>query len=236
MFYPLIHTNNTLFIKDKYNDQIKALKLFFNETSAKSIPSKKLKFGGGTALAIYYFQHRLSFDIDLFVEDIQYLDFIRPKLWIEESNNFKASEQIDQHNHIGLITSNNIKVDILCDPNSTEGFCDNTKEIIPFDIYIESIENILAKKITFRKRDNKARDILDIATAISKDKLIIKKMLDSNKVLIDDILILQESLQKLNQEKYVIDIEMVEPFEDFLHIANTAHQIILDNINQTVLV
>lgn len=147
MSYQSIRINNISFIQNYYSEQIIALELFLNETGAKSIPNEKLKFGGGTALAIYYFQHRLSFDIDLFVEDIQYLDFIRPKLWIEESSHFNPSEYIDQHNHIGLITSNDIKVDILPDSNSTEGFIDNTKEIFPFDIYIESIENILAKKI-----------------------------------------------------------------------------------------
>jgi len=198
MSYQSILINDITFIKSHYTDQIKALELFFNETGAKSIPNHKLKFGGGTALAIYYFEHRLSFDIDLFVEDIQYLDFIRPKLWIDESNSFNPTEYIDQHNHIGLSTSNDIKIDILADPNSTEGFMDNTKAIFPFDIYVESIENILAKKITFRKKDNKARDIFDIATAISKDNFIIKNMIETHKVTLDDILILQDSLKNLN--------------------------------------
>lgn len=235
MSYPSIHINNISFVKEYYSEQIKALELFFDEININSIPKQKIKFGGGTALTIYYFQHRLSFDIDLFVEDIQYLDFIRPKLWIEESIHFNASEYIDQHNHIGLTTSNDIKVDILCDTNSTDGFIDDSKEIFPFDIYIESIESILSKKITFRKKDNKARDIFDIVTAISKDKLILKKMLESNKVSKDDILILQESIKNLNQKKYSIEIEMIEPFKEFHDIANNAQQIILGNIEEIIL-
>jgi len=230
MSYQSIHINNISFIQEYYSNQIKALELFWGETGAKSIPNEKLKLGGGTALAIYYFGHRLSFDIDLFVEDVQYLDFIRPKLWIDESDHFNPSEYIDQYNHIGLITSNDIKVDILVCTNSTEGFIDNTKQIFSFDIYIESIENILAKKITFRKKDNKARDIFDIATAISKDKLIIKSMIEKNKVTIDDIVILKESIENLNRKKYEIEIEMVEPFKEFQDIADNAPQIILDNI------
>lgn len=235
MSYQSIHINNISFIKSHYIEQIKALELFFDETNANSMPKEKIKFGGGTALAIYYFGHRLSFDIDLFVEDIQYLDFIRPKFWIEESVHFNASEYIDQHNHIGLITSNDIKVDILPDMNSTDGHIDNSKLIFPFDIYIESIESILAKKITFRKKDNKARDIFDIATGISRDKFIIKKMLDQNKVSKDDIFILQESLKNLNQKKYSIEIEMVEPFKEFHEIANNSQQIILESIEEIIL-
>lgn len=65
----LKHTNSD-FIEEHYKEQIIALDLFFKESGAKHIPSSKIIFGGGTALAIYYFQHRLSFDIDLFVSDI----------------------------------------------------------------------------------------------------------------------------------------------------------------------
>lgn len=234
MSYQLTHINNTSFIHKNYSEQIKALELFFKETNTNSIPISKIKFGGGTALSIYYFQHRLSFDIDLFVEDGQYLDFLRPKLWIEESSNFNANEYIDQYNHIGLVTSNDIKVDILTDMNSTEYFIDDTKKIFPFDIYIESIENILAKKITFRKTDNKARDIFDLATAISKDKFIIQNMLKSDKIMMDDILILQKSIENLNHKKYMIEIEIVEPFEEFKTIAKNAQHIILENITDTL--
>jgi len=215
-----------------YLDQIKDLDLFYQESNIKSIPSDKVKFGGGTALSMYYFQHRLSFDIDLFVEDIQYLDFIRPKLWIDESNSFNPNEYIEQHNHIGLTTSNDIKVDILFDSNSTDGFIDDTHKIFPFDIYIESIENILAKKITFRKKDNKARDIFDIATAISKDENIIEQMLQQNKIIKDDLLILKDSLNNLNLNKFAIAIEMVEPFQEYKNIALNAHKIILENLEK----
>jgi hypothetical protein len=83
--YQLTHINNIDFIKKHYSDQIEALISFYQETSMKSMPKGSIKFGGGTALAMYYFQHRLSFDIDLFVNDIQYMDYLRPKMWIEET-------------------------------------------------------------------------------------------------------------------------------------------------------
>lgn len=86
----LKHTNSD-FIEEHYKDQIIALDLFFKESGAKHIPSSKIRFGGGTALAIYYFQHRLSFDIDLFVSDVQYLDYIRPKCGLKNQTFFKIS-------------------------------------------------------------------------------------------------------------------------------------------------
>lgn len=36
---------------------------------------------------------------------------------------------------------------------------DNSKKLVDFDLYIEDITDIIAKKITFRKKDNKTRDI-----------------------------------------------------------------------------
>ncbi|WP_066177197.1 nucleotidyl transferase AbiEii/AbiGii toxin family protein [Arcobacter porcinus] len=62
----LLKPTNLDFIEEHYKEQIIALSLFFKESGAKHIPSSKIRFGGGTALTIYYFQHRLSFDIDLF--------------------------------------------------------------------------------------------------------------------------------------------------------------------------
>ena len=61
----LKHTNSD-FIEEHYKEQIIALDLFFKESGAKHIPSSKIRFGGGTALAIYYFQHRLLILIYLY--------------------------------------------------------------------------------------------------------------------------------------------------------------------------
>ncbi len=45
-------------------------------------------FGGGTALSIFHFQHRISFDIDIFVTEAQVFDFLHPKWFIDESEVF----------------------------------------------------------------------------------------------------------------------------------------------------
>lgn len=62
---------NIEFIKEHYGEQIHALNSFIQDaySSLTNQDHSKIRFGGGTALAIYYFQHRLSFDIDLFVTD-----------------------------------------------------------------------------------------------------------------------------------------------------------------------
>lgn len=99
-----------------YKNQIEALESFYPIIKASSIPIENISFGGGTALALYYFQHRLSFDIDLFLSDNQYMNFLSPKLWVDDTANF-SSNYMEQAHHIRLDTINNIKIDILSRPN-----------------------------------------------------------------------------------------------------------------------
>jgi len=183
-------------------------------------------------LSIYYYQHRLSFDIDLFILNPQYLAYFSPKLWIEDYESFDQSQYIDQSNHIGVITSNNIKIDILVDPNSTSALVDDSKKIFPFDMYIESIEDIIAKKIVFRKKDNKTRDIFDIALCISKNKYLLNELIKSEKILKDDLIQLKEALLSINMERYYSQLKIVEPIKKYENIANKSVEIILNNIEE----
>ena len=91
--------------KKIYAEQIEAFNWFIDECfpSLPNMDSSLVRFGGGTALGIYYFRHRRSFDIDLFVTDQQVMSYLSPKLWIDDSKYFKTSEYIDQPNHIRSI-------------------------------------------------------------------------------------------------------------------------------------
>lgn len=198
------------------------------------MPIGAIKFGGGTALAMYYFQHRLSFDIDLFLADQQFLSFYSPKLWIDSYTSFNDSEYIDTFNHIGVITSNDIKIDILVDPNTSEKYVDNSKKIFPFDIHIETIEDIISKKIVFRKKDNKTRDIFDIAISIVKDDNLISRLLSSGKIEQKDLVELYEALSSLNINKYNSQIEIIEPLPEYNKIANNAPTIILEKLESFI--
>ncbi len=225
-----INPNKLEFIKESYQDQITALELFFKDAFAKTLPKDIIKFGGGTALSIYYFQHRLSFDIDLFLIDQQYLSYFSPKHWIEDTSNFNGSQYIDIHNHIGVVSANNIKVDILVDSSSDTVLMDDTKTIFPFDIRVESIEDILAKKIVFRKKDNKARDIFDIAVAIQNDENILHNLLKNKRVTDEDLQIFQTALESINMQKYKTTIDLIEPINEYLSLADEAPDFILSSL------
>lgn len=141
---------------------------------------------------------------------------------------------IDTHNHIGVVSANNIKVDILVDSSSKSLLIDTSKDIFSFDIRVESIEDILAKKIVFRKKDNKARDIFDIAVAISKDNNIIDNLLSNEKITQEDLGIFLNALENINMKKYQIAIELVEPIGEYIVLANEAPQFIIEHIRSRI--
>lgn len=229
--------DNIDFIQEHYGEQINAFRWLIEERFGylPNQNSSLLRFGGGTALAIYYFQHRKSFDIDLFATDKQVLNYLSPKTWIEESRHFNTSEYIDQAHHVGLLSNNNIKVDILVSSDFIEPpLIDSSRELFSVDIYVESISDIIAKKIVFRNTQNKTRDIIDIAVALSKEPTILVSMVEKGAVSLENIKTLQGAINALNREKYVYETEIVEPFDEYQAIAESAPNMILEECSRLI--
>lgn len=230
---------NIEFIHEHYSEQIHALNSFMGD-AYKYLPNRDnstIRFGGGTALAIYYFQHRLSFDIDLFVTDIQILNYLSPKHWIDETNNFNTSRYIDLSNHIRVLEKkNNIKVDVLVAQNtSSEYLLDDSKDIFHSDIYVESIEDIIAKKIVYRRNDNLTRDIIDIAISINHADNVLEKLYVAQKITKEDIQDLYNSIGELDRETFNEEIEIVAPFENYIEDAKNAPEIISEACQKILL-
>lgn len=221
---------NIEFVKEHYADQINALNGFIKD-AYPYLPNKdnsQVRFGGGTALSIYYFQHRLSFDIDLFVTDQQIMSYLSPKHWLEEAKEFNDSNYVDLNNHIRvLFLKNNIKVDVLVSPNpSKEGFIDSSQELFISNVYVESLEDIISKKIVYRRNDNLTRDIIDIAISIKYAENTLKRLFDAESISLQDVKELFSSLEKLDLETFSEELEIVKPFEKYMQTAIDAPNII----------
>ncbi len=218
-------TKTHAFILETYAKQIKALNDLISECK-KLLPNNDLsfiRFGGGTALAIYHFQHRKSFDIDLFVTDPQILNYLSPKHWLEDSRLFNTAKYIDLANHIRLLTKENIKIDILVSQDFIgHAVIDDSHTFFHENIYVESLEDILAKKIIYRKDQNKSRDIIDLSVALYHDATIFEKLLNSEAVAIQDLHDLHDALVKLDTQKYLDEIDLVAPREFYVNIAKNA--------------
>lgn len=218
-------TKTNTFILKTYAKQIKALNDLISECK-KLLPNHDLsliRFGGGTALAMYHFQHRKSFDIDLFVTDPQILNYLSPKHWIEDSRSFNTAKYIDLANHIRLLTKENIKIDILVSQDFVgHAIIDDSHTFFHENIYVESLEDILAKKIVYRKDQNKSRDIIDLSVALYHDASIFEKLLNSESVTLQDLRDLHDALSRLDTQKYLDEIDLVEPIESYVDVAKNA--------------
>jgi len=193
-------------------------------------------FGGGTALAMFHFNHRKSFDIDIFITEAQVFDFLNPKWYIDETALFDQTEyRFDgMNNHVQLKTKDDIKVDFLLNEAIINKPILNTIIPLDFKLYYESIEDIIAKKVKWRKEDNLTRDIFDLAVAISKNNDILKDLIESRFISYDDLDKLNESLNSLNQDIYNLELEKIEPQgKEYLEIAKRAKDIIQMNIKHT---
>ena len=222
---------NRSFVVEHYQDQINALEGFIQDAYPylPNSDNSQIRFGGGTALAIYYFQHRLSFDIDLFVTDVQLMNYLSPKHWLEETNAFNSGAYIDLANHIRVLhRENNIKIDVLVAQDFT-GNClvDDSKELFSESIYVESVEDIIAKKIVYRRNDNLTRDIIDIAIAIEYADNVLKRLFELGVITVDDVKELYQALEHLDTEQFKEELLIVKPFDTYMDTSLNAPNIIM---------
>jgi predicted nucleotidyltransferase component of viral defense system len=217
-------------LKDVYYELIKPIE-------DKSTLKNWWVFGGGTALSIFHFNHRKSFDIDIFVTEAQVFDFLNPKWFIDETTLFNNKEyRFDgSKHHLGLKTKSDIKVDFLLNEAIINMPMKNTILDLDFDVYYESIEDIIAKKIKWRKEDNLARDIFDLAVALTKDENILKSLINSRFIGYEDLEKLNNALDNLNMTQYKLEIDKIEPQTDeYMKIAMKGKDIIQASIKKII--
>jgi predicted nucleotidyltransferase component of viral defense system len=224
-----------------FKPQIQTLNSVYHELLAPIEKQSSLKnwwvFGGGTALSMFHFNHRKSFDIDIFITEAQLFDFLNPKWYIDETTLFdNINYRFDGINkHIQLKTKDEIKVDFLVNESIIKPPIKNEILKLDYELYYESIEDIIAKKIRWRKQDNLTRDIFDIAISIEQDKNIIEKLLLSRFITYEDLEILTSSLDRLDINKYKVEIEKIEPqTKEFEKIAWFGKEIIQESILQQI--
>ncbi|MEJ6002572.1 nucleotidyl transferase AbiEii/AbiGii toxin family protein [Paucibacter soli] len=114
-------------------------------------------FGGGTVLMLRL-AHRLSKDIDLFVDDPQYLGYINPRLSdVAESISTDYEENAEfiklrlTHGEIDVVVGSSLTPN----PFETVSYGDRS-------IRVETCSEILAKKMWHRGNRAKVRDLFDL--------------------------------------------------------------------------
>ena len=117
-------------------------------------------FGGGTSLAMRY-NHRESYDIDIFIPDTQILLFLTPRL-----NPGINTDYSESSNHIKLIFPEG-EIDFIAAPYLTNNYF--MKQTIEGQkIRVETPTEVIIKKLFYRAESLKIRDIIDTAV-VSED-------------------------------------------------------------------
>ena len=173
--------------------------------------------GGGTALAGYYWNHRYSTDIDIFIYGNENkTQLLKPSNW---SENIKS--KMDSIGFTGNFRHNDIYTEIVIDKDSKIQFFDVVKKSKePFckvniwnkDIQIDTIEEIIAKKIYYRGDIGNSRDLFDIAIAIHEDPVIFSKMiLKKEKIIALHNTLVNISNSEELKELYLHEIKQMNP-------------------------
>lgn len=133
-------------------------------------------FGGGAALA-HHLHHRISYDIDLFVDSAKDLKALVPNA----NPLMKKLAGANKYEYLG----NHLKVPYGSPPigeiNITiaASVSDHPFELFSFkgqDIRIETIDEILAKKCLFRASRFTNRDMFDLAASLDKDPTVLSRL------------------------------------------------------------
>lgn len=122
--------------------------------------------GGGTALMLQM-DHRTSHDIDVFVDDHQIFGFLNPEL-SDLNFGLQPSEVTSDGSKFIKFTFGEMgEIDFIVSGHLTDHpFVDRVIEGVP--TRLETIAEVIAKKVYYRGAETQARDIFDIAAAAAR--------------------------------------------------------------------
>lgn len=219
----------------KQKAMLEATLLLLEENNLSEVST----LGGGTALASYYWNHRYSTDIDIFIydeEDKKHL--VKESNWSEE-----VKTTMESIGYEGNFRSHPIYSEIVIDEDCKIQFFDVVKKshnpyqkvnLWGHELLIDTVEEIIAKKIYYRADKGNSRDLFDIAIAFHKKPDILTKTLLKK----DKVITLFETVSNIyrNQELkdlYLEEIEQMNPNKEYKFLAlNTIEYLynLLENI------
>ena len=139
-------------------------------------------FGGGTAMMLQI-GHRESHDVDIFLPDVQLLPFLDPKLHDFEFEIRPSDYGGDGTGFLKLAFEDIGEIDFIVAHAVTD--TPTTRQTIDGEeVDLETVAEIIAKKLRYRGATIKPRDIFDIAAAASVDRDSVVKALKYHK---DDV-------------------------------------------------
>jgi len=134
---------------------------------AIGLDTRDWTWGGGTVLMLRY-QHRQSRDVDIFINDVQYLSYLSPRLDDRETDDLL--EYHEQANHLRLEYPEG-EVDFLTVAPVFPGLNPQTMSLegLPGDIQLMQDKEILGQKLHYRAAGFTGRDLYDFVAVTRGD-------------------------------------------------------------------
>jgi predicted nucleotidyltransferase component of viral defense system len=103
------------------------------------------------------------------------------------------------------------------------------------NVYIESLEEILAKKIRFRGDKGNTRDIFDIALGLAKNPSLIQEALECGAFSKEHLNALKRTLEAIASSKdlmqiYEMEIDFIDPAPQYKELALNAPKFLLEKL------
>ena len=129
-----------------------------DEARGAGLPVDDWTFGGGTVLMRRH-NHRASKDVDIFINDPQFIGYLSPRLnAVAES---LTRDYVEDHDFVKLVFPEG-EIDFVAAPPLTPSPA-TTEVILGRALLVETSTEIVAKKIWHRGPEFTARDIFDFA-------------------------------------------------------------------------
>jgi hypothetical protein len=187
------------------------------QVNSEQIIIDRWTFGGGTAMMLQI-DHRESHDVDLFLQDPQLLPFLDPQKHDFKFEIWPTDYDGDGTGFLKLAFKDIGEIDfIVSQPKTADPAIE--REIEGEKTLLETIPEIIAKKIVYRGSTIRPRDIFDIAAAGEQYADAIIAALRPYKTEVTETL---EAIERLNPEFINDAISQLMLREKFLPIAKTA--------------
>jgi hypothetical protein len=132
--------------------------ILVDDARAKGIPVDDWTFGGGTVLMRRH-RHRLSKDVDIFINDPQFIGYLSPRL--NPAAESLTTDYSEDSNFVKLVFPEG-EIDFVAAPPLTSAPA-KAEMLFGRSFLVETSTEIVAKKIWHRGADITARDIFDFA-------------------------------------------------------------------------
>lgn len=174
----------------------------------------KWSFGGGTALSYCYYQHRMSYDIDIFLEDFSAISILLDnKEEIAKNLGISINLVKSSTSHLTFILKENdegLKLDFLYGTALTSTPY-QSNDIFNFrDVNVQTPIEILARKLKHRNTLT-IRDFVDFAFSEQEDR-ILTKLKSENIVDIDRFFDVVEQFNSFDNLAFNLELKHLDSY------------------------